>query len=123
MIIGIGCDVIEIERVKRACEKESFVKRVFTDKEIAYCTSRKAQSFSSYAARFAAKEAVLKAFGTGLRNGEIKEIEITNDELGKPIVVLSGYHKALAEEKGVQNIHISLSHSQTQAIAYCVMEG
>lgn len=123
MIIGIGCDVIEIERVKKACEKECFVKRVFTDSEIAYCTSRKVQAFSSYAARFAAKEAVLKAFGTGLRNGEIKEIEITNDELGKPIVVLSGYHKALAEEKGVQNIHISLSHSQTQAIAYCVMEG
>lgn len=123
MIIGIGCDIIEIERVKKACETDLFVKRVFTEKEIAYCNMRKTQAYSSFAARFAAKEAVLKAFGTGFRNGKLTEIEITNDELGKPIITLSGYHKALADEKGVANIHISLSHSKTQAIAYCIMEG
>lgn len=122
MIIGIGCDIIEIDRVKRACEREGFVKRVFTEKEIAYCEARKKQAFSSYAARFAAKEAVLKALGTGLREGELKEIEVFNDELGKPSISLYGYHKELAEQKGVRNIHLSLSHSQAEAIAYCIME-
>lgn len=122
MIIGIGCDIIEIERIKKACERESFVKRVFTEQEIAYCNARKTQAYSSYAARFAAKEAVLKALGTGLRDGEIKEIEVVNDELGKPSIILGGYHKALSEKKGVKRIHISLSHTRTEAIAYCIME-
>lgn len=122
MIIGIGCDIIEIERIEKACGRESFVKRVFTEREIAYCKGRKALGYSSYAARFAAKEAVLKALGTGLRNGELKEIEVSNDELGKPIITLYGYHKSLSEEKGVKRIHLSLSHTRTEAIAYCIME-
>ncbi|MDO4177771.1 MAG: holo-ACP synthase [Phascolarctobacterium sp.] len=122
MIIGIGCDIVTIERVAKACAKAGFVERVFTDKEIAYCKARKVQATSSYAARFAAKEAVLKALGTGLREGELKEIEVVNDELGKPFVNLYGYHKSLAASQGVKRIHLSLSHSQTEALAYCIME-
>ena len=74
MIIGIGCDIIEINRVEKAVKSESFKQRVFTPAEIAYCESRGKQQFASFAARFAAKEAVLKAFGTGLRGGGIVKI-------------------------------------------------
>ena len=123
MLIGVGCDVIEIARVQRAVERQSFVERVFAPEEIAYCESRGKQAAASYAARFAAKEAVLKALGTGLRGGELKEIVITNDELGKPSVQLLGYHAELASKLGVKNIEISMSHSREMALAYVVMEG
>lgn len=66
MIKGLGIDIIEIGRIKKAIENENFLARVFTVKEIAYCEAKKAQKMASYAARFAGKEAVLKAFGTGL---------------------------------------------------------
>ena len=88
MLIGVGCDVIEIARVQKAIERAAFVKRVFASAEIAYCESRGKQAAASFAARFAAKEAVLKALGTGLRGGELTEIVITNDDLGKPGVQL-----------------------------------
>lgn len=122
MIIGIGCDIIEINRVVKAVAKEAFQKRVFTAEEITYCQSRGKQAGKSFAARFAAKEAVLKALGTGLRCGALTEIEIVNDELGKPEVKLSGYHAALAQKLGIACIHISLSHSNDFAMAYVVME-
>ena len=84
MIVGIGCDIIEIERIARAIKRESFIQRVFTAKEAAYCQSRGQQAAASFAARFAAKEAVLKALGTGLREGSLQEIAVANDALGKP---------------------------------------
>ena len=123
MIIGIGCDIIEINRVEKAVKSESFKQRVFTKAEIAYCESRGKQQFASFAARFAAKEAVLKAFGTGLRGGALTDIEVLNDELGCPQMTLTAYHKELAESKGVQKIHVSLSHSKDSAMAYVVLEG
>ena len=123
MIIGIGCDIIEINRVEKAVQSDSFKKRVFTDAEIAYCESRGKQQFASFAARFAAKEAVLKAFGTGLRGGELVEIEVLNDELGCPQLSLRGYHEKLAQSKGVVKIHVTLSHSKDSAMAYVVLEG
>lgn len=122
MVIGVGCDIIEIKRVAKAIEREAFVQRVFAASEAAYCRSRGQQAAASFAARFAAKEAVLKALGTGLRGGELTEIAITNDALGKPQVELSGYHLQLAQARGVARIHISLSHSRETAIAYVVME-
>lgn len=122
MVIGVGCDIIEIKRVAKAIEREAFVQRVFAASEAAYCRSRGQQAAASFAARFAAKEAVLKALGTGLRGGELTEIAITNDALGKPQVKLSGYHLQLAQARGVARIHISLSHSRETAIAYVVME-
>ena len=123
MLIGVGCDVIEIARVQKAIVKRSFVERVFAPEEIAYCESRGKQAAASFAARFAAKEAVLKALGTGLRGGELTEIVITNDELGKPSVQLLGYHGQLAAKRGVKKIAISMSHSRETALAYVVMEG
>ena len=123
MLIGVGCDVIEIARVQKAIEREAFVERVYAPNEIAYCRSRGKQAAASFAARFAAKEAVLKALGTGLRGGELQEIVITNDALGKPRVRLVGYHAQLAEQLGVKNIAISMSHSREMALAYVVMEG
>ena len=123
MLIGVGCDVIEIARVQKAIEREAFVERVYAPSEIAYCRSRGKQAAASFAARFAAKEAVLKALGTGLRGGELQEIVITNDALGKPRVQLFCYHAQLAEQLGVKNIAISMSHSREMALAYVVMEG
>ena len=123
MLIGVGCDVIEIARVQKAIVKRSFVERVFAPEEIAYCESRGKQAAASFAARFAAKEAVLKALGTGLHGGELTEIVITNDELGKPSVQLLGYHGQLAAKLGVKKIAISMSHSRETALAYVVMEG
>lgn len=123
MIIGIGCDIIEINRVEKAVKSESFKARVFTEAEIAYCESRGKQQFASFAARFAAKEALLKALGTGLRGGALTELEVLNDELGCPKMTLSGYHLELVQAKGVQKIHVTLSHSKECAMAQVLLEG
>lgn len=121
MIVGVGCDIIEIERIARAIKRESFIRRVFTAEEAAYC-QRRGQQAASFAARFAAKEAVLKALGTGLREGSLQEIAVDNDVLGKPLVQLSGHFAMLAKQLGVKNIQISLSHSRELATAYVIME-
>lgn len=122
MIVGIGCDIIEIERIARAIKSESFIRRVFTAEEAAYCQRRGQQAAASFAARFAAKEAVLKALGTGLREGSLQEIAVDNDGLGKPLVQLSCHFAMLAKQLGVKNIQISLSHSRELATAYVIME-
>ena len=122
MIVGIGCDIIEIERIARAIKSESFIRRVFTAEEAAYCQRRGQQAAASFAARFAAKEALLKALGTGLREGSLQEIAVDNDGLGKPLVQLSGHFAMLAKQLGVKNIQISLSHSRELATAYVIME-
>lgn len=122
MIIGIGCDAIEIKRVEKAVQREAFIKKVFSAAEAEYCRSKGGQQYASFAARFAAKEAVVKALGTGFRGGSLTEIEVVNDELGKPDIVLAGYYKDLAVQKGVRKCHLSLSHSKDTAIAYVVME-
>lgn len=123
VIIGIGVDIIELDRVKKAVEREAFVKRVYTDAEIEYCHSRGKSGAMSFAGRFAAKEAVMKAFGTGLRNGSMQDIEIINDELGAPQVRLSGWFGDFAREKAVKKIWVSISHSKESAVAQCVIEG
>lgn len=122
MVIGVGCDIIEIARISRAIARAAFVRRVFAAEEIAYCQARGKQAAASFAARFAAKEALLKALGTGLRGGELTELVVMKDAWGKPVVELRGYHKKLAEQLGVDKINISLSHSRDTAIAYVVME-
>lgn len=123
MVAGVGTDLIEIERVRRAIEKNRhFLERVYTEREIAYCR-RKADPWQSYAARFAAKEAVAKALGTGLGPVGFKEIEIINAAGGQPQVVLSGKAEQLALERNIQRVHISLSHSEAYAMATAVLEG
>ena len=121
-MIGVGCDIIEIGLVEKACANEHFVDRVFTAAEIEYCRSRGKQAFASFAARFAAKEALLKAFGTGLRGGKLLEIEVVLDAFGKPSINLSGYYADFAANLGVNKILLSLSHSQENAIAFVCIE-
>jgi len=123
MITGTGIDIIEIERIKRAIANKRFVERVFTAAEKTYCESRGAQMAASYAARFAGKEAVLKAFGTGLVAGTLQDIEILPDEKGCPHVFLQGHFKALAQKQGVESIHISLSHAREYAMAQAIFWG
>lgn len=122
MLLGVGCDIIEIARIEKAVRQEAFKRRVFAAGEIAYCEGRGRQAAASFAARFAAKEAVLKALGTGLRGGALTEIAVVNDELGKPSVRLAGYHQQLAESLGVKRICLSMSHGRETAMAYVVME-
>lgn len=122
MITGIGMDIVEVSRIKKAISSEHFVKRVFTVAEIDYCRSRGQQAAQSFAARFAAKEAILKAFGTGLRGGRLTDMEILPDDLGCPRAKLTGYFADLAQEKGIKNIWLSLTHTKEYGAAQCVME-
>ncbi len=123
MIYGIGIDIIEVERVKKQLVRNVGLKeKIFTDEEITYCESKR-HSYRYYAARFAAKEAFFKALGTGWRFGfEFKEIEIRNNELGKPEVVTYGKIQKFMEEKKITNIHISISHIKSVATAYATLE-
>lgn len=123
MILGIGTDILETRRVREAVENPRFVSRVYTRAEQAYCDGHGSLRAQSYAARFAGKEAVLKAFGTGLRDGKLVEIEILPDALGCPHVKLYGSFAQLAAQKGVRMVHISLSHTKEYVTAQCVMEG
>ena len=123
MITGIGTDLIEIVRIQRAIEKNPhFMERVYTANEIAYC-QRKKNVWQSFAARFAAKEAVSKALGTGIGPVGLMEIEILNAENGQPKVVLHGKALQLAADRNIQRMHISLSHSEAYAMATAVLEG
>ena len=115
-------DIVEVPRVEKAIVRQHFVERVFTAAEIEYCRSRGKQAGQSFAARFAAKEAVLKAFGTGLRGGNLTDIEVLPDDLGAPQVHLSGYFADFARTNGVKNIWLSLTHTQEYGAAQCVME-
>ena len=123
MIVGIGTDIVEISRIKRAVAREAFVQRVFTPAEAEYCRSRGAAMAASFAGRFAAKEAFMKALGTGLREGSLQEIEILNDELGCPYMELSGKFLEMAGKKDMAKCWISISHSREYATAQCVLEG
>jgi holo-[acyl-carrier protein] synthase len=123
MAIFCGTDIIEIERLKTSIQElKGFKGRVFTEDEISYCENRNKAKFESYAARFAAKEAVLKALGTGLAEGlEWKQIEIRNDEKGKPYVTLTKKALELYETMGAKSMDISLSHCALYAVAYVVI--
>ncbi len=123
MILGTGIDIIEIGRIRTAIGRESFIRRVFTLEEQAYCESRGVQRPSSYAARFAAKEAVMKAFGTGLAGGNWTDIEVIPAEGGRPLVRLHGSFARLAETQQVGEIHISLTHAREYAAAQAILWG
>jgi len=124
MILGIGIDIIDIPRVKRIAEEygPDFIAKLFSEGEIAYCNSKKTPEIN-FAARFAAKEALLKALGTGMRAGiDWKDIEVVSDEMGNPSISLTGRAKQLADERGVAAIHLSLSHTADYAAAVVVLE-
>ena len=125
MAIHCGVDIVEVNRIKNSLDTcgDEFRNRVFTEHEINYCESKKAVRFESYAARFAAKEAVSKAFGTGISSGmKWTDIEIVNDEQGKPHVNLYDRAKEIFDEMSGIAISLSLSHSKEHAIAYAVIE-
>ncbi|SEW54804.1 holo-ACP synthase [Chitinophaga arvensicola] len=125
MIIGIGTDITEVPRIAAKLAKgDGFRNLVFTPFEISYC-EQQAMPAESYAARFAAKEAVLKAFGTGWGNGGVNfdEIEIRNDAAGKPEVFLIGNGAAKYELLGIKKIWVSLSHEKSAAVAMVIIEG
>ena len=123
MIFGVGIDLIEVERVAEKISKKSgFRELVFSGAEIDYCES-KANKFEHYAARFAAKEAFFKALGTGWKNGTaFNEIEITNDERGKPVMSFLGNTSATITEMKFWKISVSLSHLKTMASAVVIIE-
>ena len=121
MIFGIGTDIIEIERVRRAVSNEHFKEKVFTTNEKNYCESRGVQSAASYAARFAAKEAFFKALGTGIFTS-LTEVEILNNDAGQPQIFLYGRAKDFAEKLQIEKISVSLSHCQEFATAFVILE-
>jgi len=130
MIYGIGTDIVEVSRIERECRREAeggsgedFLRRVFTSSEISYCEGKR-RRFESYAARFAAKEAFLKALGTGGRDGiSWLDMEVVVDGRGRPELVLRGRARALLEEYGLTGVFVSLSHSHELATAVAVLEG
>lgn len=125
-IVGIGVDATEIERVKEMCEKhpESFLERVYTPLEREYCVARKKGMAESLAARWAAKEAVMKALGVGWSHGvKWPDIEVETNFSGAPSLNVTGRAKEIAQELGIRDWKISLTHSRTEAIAFVVASG
>ncbi len=124
MNIHCGVDTVEIDRVRQSIERygDSFVRKVFTEEEIRYCESRKNGRYESYAARFAAKEAVSKALGTGLARGvTLQGIEMVNDSEGKPMVHLYGTTLQHYQQIGGTSMDISLTHTRSYATAFAVI--
>ncbi len=120
MIIGIGTDIIEIDRLENAINKTNgFIDKLFTKREIEMFKSRNMRA-EVVAGNFAAKEAISKAFGTGIRGFSLKEIEVLRDKLGKPEVFLSDNINNLIGKK--YNINISISHNNTSSIAFAILE-
>ena len=121
MIKGIGVDIIEVGRIKNGWQKyqNRFLDRLFTVDEADYCLQQSNPEIH-LAARFAAKESVAKALGTGLRGMKWTEIEVWNNELGKPVIKLHNQAQVTAKQLGIQKVLISLSHTKKQAIAYAV---
>ena len=123
MISGTGIDIIEISRIKNAVIrwKDSFLKRIFTENEINYSQARKF-SYQHLAARFAAKEAVLKAIGdSSIHQINLREVEVLNDKSGKPFIRLSGAAKKKKEKKKISDIIISMSHPHKLAVASAIL--
>jgi holo-[acyl-carrier protein] synthase len=123
MIVGVGVDIVEVARIERAVARwgEGFVRRIYTPRELERAAA--AASGPRLAARFAAKEAVMKALGCGWRGLAWREVEITNDPQGRPVVHLHGAAQRLAAARGIAQIHVALSHTHDHAVASAVAVG
>lgn len=124
MIVGTGVDISEPERIQQAVERygRRFLERIFTPAEIAYC-ERKRNKWERYAARFAAKEAAFKALGTGWRRGvRWRDVEVANLPGGKPTLNLHGQARAFADQQGVRNISLSMTHTGQFVLAQVIFE-
>ena len=125
MIVGIGVDVVEVERIAAALEHhgERFIERIFIQEEAAYCR-RSARPPERFATRFAAKEAALKALGVGWRQGlRLLDVVVSANRLGAPSIEFKGTALERSREIGVERIHVSLSHGRHVAVAQVVLEG
>ena len=121
MIVGIGNDIIEIERIEKAISKEGFKNKIYTQRELENIKKRGNRA-ETYAGVFSAKEAISKAIGTGVREFSLTNLEILNDDLGKPYVVVSEkLDKILKTKKEDYQIEISISHSKKYAIAMAII--
>lgn len=118
---GIGVDMLEIDRMERVLRRRpNFARRVFTDEERAYC-ERTARPAEHYAARFAAREAVVKALGTGFSQGvSFRDVSVGRDESGRPRALLSGRAAQIAQERGIREIALSISHTRDVAVANAI---
>jgi holo-[acyl-carrier protein] synthase len=124
LILGTGVDLAEVDRIQQSIERygDRFINRIYTPGEIAY-VQRKANKFERYAARFAAKEAGMKAIGTGWRRGvRWQDFEVANLPSGKPTLRLHGVAAQVAERLGVKHISLSLTHTAQQGMAFVILE-
>ena len=125
MIIGSGVDIVEVERIKEVVDRwgDKFLRKVFTDREIAFANKRRCV-FQHLAARFAAKEAVIKAFANwNYRGVNWKDIEVSNDKNGKPFITLYGLYNRLMEEWNVGEVIVSMSHTKNHALSTVLLVG
>ena len=127
MIVGVGVDLIEVERIRKTLENarigKRFRNRVFTEKEILYCEKKHRGRYESYAGRFAAKEAVMKALGRGW-GSQVSwlEIEVTRARSGKPDILLHGKTALLADRLGIRRWVLSITHTQAHGLAYVIAQ-
>lgn len=124
MVVGLGVDIAEVPRIRAAVERygDRFLNRVFTEGEIRYCRT-KANLYERFAARFAAKEAAMKAIGTGLRGGiSWHDFEVVREVSGRPTIAFHGVAAKVAERLGVRRSSLSLSHTEQMAIAQVILE-
>jgi holo-[acyl-carrier protein] synthase len=125
LIVGLGVDITEVERIKAVIERqgERFLRRVYAPGEIAYCEQFK-NKYERYAGRFAVKEAAMKALGTGWSRGvRWVDIEVVRQKGGRPVLSLSGEAKKIADKLGVKHVSMSITHTATQALAQVIFEG
>ena len=121
MVIGIGVDIVEVKRIAQALES-AMIERVFTEVEIEYSTARK-NKFQHFAGRFAAKEAALKALGTGWQKGiRWKDVEVVSNTLGKPQLVFHRQARKIYQESGAQQAHVTITHATEYAVAVVILE-
>ncbi|HXW61524.1 MAG TPA: holo-ACP synthase [Candidatus Acidoferrales bacterium] len=124
VIVGLGLDIAEIDRIEGAITRHgrAFIERVFTPGEVSYCETYK-NRYERYAARFAVKEAAMKALGTGWRHGvRWRDIEVTRERGGKPGLRLEGVARAFADRLGVKRMSVSITHSGNLALAQVIFE-
>ncbi|MGD0975603.1 MAG: holo-ACP synthase [Candidatus Korobacteraceae bacterium] len=124
MIVGLGIDIAEVDRIESAIRRygQRFLQRVFTAAEIEYCQS-KANAFERFAGRFAAKEAAMKAIGTGWRRGvRWRDFEVVREPSGRPSIRFSGVAAGFAERLGMKRALLSITHTAAQAIAQVILE-
>ena len=124
MIVSTGIDIVEVDRIRESMTRTPrFGERVFTQREREYCDAKGVAAHQSYAGRYAAKEAFLKALGTGW-SGKISwhDVEITNDTEGVPSAIITGEAARLLSEKGSPTVHLSISHTSEHAVAHVILE-